>query len=180
MSTENASKKKRSPLIYVLIPLLIVMIVALVIDRKARRQWEEAFDTVKELSDLGTDTMDDVHQALGKKPVKIDEVEGPYPLDHFRWRGGLPWKTYDLFVVYNEGDNAKFYDYAQSREELSFPVPSIAPALEEAVDEDPTEEPEDPMEEPSDEDSAAETSGVPGPELGAADGEGDASIPDEQ
>jgi hypothetical protein len=89
---------------------LAVMIVALIYEygfvRRSYKAAENAVDTFVEgrgaTDDLATPEV--VQAALGKTPVGGLQDKGDYYLEHYQWTRWLPWKTYDIYVVYEHRD----------------------------------------------------------------------------
>ena len=44
-----------------------------------------------------------VQQRFGKQPVNV-ETDDDYHVEHYQWRRWLPWKTFDIYVIYAAGD----------------------------------------------------------------------------
>jgi len=116
-STETEpSKAKKSlsqgQLIFriVLFAVLALLLVMLGYDRfVARANHEAAYKTLNEMLDetenaeAGDEkiyTRDDVHEKLGREPISEEEGAN-YVLEHYRWRSGLLFRTYDLYVSYS-------------------------------------------------------------------------------
>lgn len=82
----------------------------------ARPGYEQALEKVKPLlplSDSGADesadapatqktaTQEDVHAVLDVSPA-VTETAGSYLVERYSWRRGIPWMTYDLWVIYDD------------------------------------------------------------------------------
>jgi hypothetical protein len=82
----------------------------------ARPGYEQALEKVEPLvpmsdSGAGEDadrqaapkdaTQKDVHAVLGVSPA-VTEPAGSYLVERYSWRRGIPWLTYDLWVIYDD------------------------------------------------------------------------------
>jgi hypothetical protein len=82
----------------------------------ARPGYEQALEKVEPLlptSDRDADegasrpaapkiaTQEDVHGVLDAEPA-VTETAGAYVIERYSWRRGLPWLTYDLWVIYDD------------------------------------------------------------------------------
>lgn len=90
----------------VLLAVVAVMIAALMRDRHVRRESKAAYDELEEwlyTDDLPIDgggkTAEDVRNLVGFTPEVVQNER--YTMEIYRWQRGLPWLTYDLYVVYS-------------------------------------------------------------------------------
>lgn len=99
--------------------ILALLIIAIIYDRQvARPAVESAYQTIEELnaasgSKVLTDA--DVHEALGRQP-SYTRSDGPYTLEVFAYRAGLPWRTYPYTVVYSGESNRYFMTHFKFEE----------------------------------------------------------------
>lgn len=130
----------------VLIAILAIMLGALYWDRKVARPNSEAKkEELDQLASARLATSDpqlsreEVAEALGRKPSNSREKDG-YIIEKFSWRGGLPWRTYDVNVVYSKTKDgggryyASFYNEEPEDAQLA-----TAPADAEGGDSPPLE-----------------------------------------
>lgn len=110
----------------VLYGALAVLVVAVGSDvLVARRRWRGAIDRLNakirgpigEATVVRVDplTRDEVSRLIGRAPAEITEG-ATYYLECYRWRRGLPWKHYDLYVIYSKGTIPLLHD-------ISYPGP---------------------------------------------------------
>jgi hypothetical protein len=94
----------------ILFGILAVMIVALIYEygfvlrsyRNAENTIDDMIEQSSALSDEET-TPQAVQQRFGKQPLSV-ETENEYLVEHYQWRRWLPWKTFDIYVVYQAGE----------------------------------------------------------------------------
>ena len=135
----------------VIFVLLVLMLLAVAQDRlRARPNVEAAYNKVESLverinrsaEDRAT-TSTDVQEALGREPDQVMQ-DGPFTVEVYSWRAGLPWRTHDYYVVYIPAkDNKRLFvmshfKYALDREDLQH----ITRLPDEAMDEGDTQIPE--------------------------------------
>ena len=135
----------------VIFVLLVLMLLAVAQDRlRARPNVEAAYNQVESLvqtinlsAENRATTSTDVQEALGREPDDVMQ-EGPFTVEVYSWRAGLPWRTHDYYVVYAPAkDNKRLfvmshYKYALDREDLQY----ITRAPAESSDEGDLEMPE--------------------------------------
>lgn len=61
-------------------------------------------------------TQKDVHAALGLTPG-VTESAGAYLVERYSWRRGVPWLTYDLWVIYDDDAERTLRSATSVREE---------------------------------------------------------------
>jgi hypothetical protein len=61
-------------------------------------------------------TQKDVHAALGLTPAAT-EPAGSYLVERYSWRRGIPWMTYDLWVIYDDDERRTLRNATSVREE---------------------------------------------------------------
>jgi hypothetical protein len=95
----------------VLFSILAVMIVALIYEygfvRPSYKAAETAIDDLIEtrgVADTGPITPQVVQARFGKAPAGGTQDKGEYFLEHYRWVRGLPWQTYNIYVVYDHSE----------------------------------------------------------------------------
>ncbi len=123
MARRELSRTQRLVRLGLLLALALLAL-ALFQDRwRARPAVQQAYDTVAALNESmnrapikdspdktkrrGFDsptTQADVQSALGRKPDRVMDY-GPYKAEVYSWRGGLPWRTYDYYAVYEHGQD---------------------------------------------------------------------------
>jgi len=106
----------------VLLLILAALIVAFLLDRRARAQYETAQETLSKMVDRIAVSPDKVHEALGREPNREPEKEQGYQVEQFSWTSGLPWRSYNLFVCYADAGGTTLYSYATTRNALNLPV----------------------------------------------------------
>jgi hypothetical protein len=98
----------------VLFAILAVMIVALIYEYGfVRRSYKAAEVAVDDFVDQRTGdvvTPSLVRATLAKEPVGGLQDKGDYLLEHYQWTRWLPWKTYDIYVVYEQTDPPQFFN----------------------------------------------------------------------
>lgn len=125
----SSRSKGSSTRLLVLCGILVVGLVAAGWDYLvARPAYESTLKKVDELLPLGPDgkatgkprseqaTQDEVHAAIGVAPTATDDV-GMYLVERYSWRRGLPWATYDIWVVYDDDERKTLRDATSMKEE---------------------------------------------------------------
>lgn len=134
----SAYESTSSPLRTVLFVVLGIMIVALAYDYLYARKQPEAvateilpqIDMTTSVSNVDPKTMDEVIEIVGREPA--EKIEGSnYWQITYRWRAGLPWKTYDLNVVFTKGDPPIYYSHSVGNEQIDYPTESISNSMSE-------------------------------------------------
>jgi hypothetical protein len=127
-------------------------------------------------------TLEDVHAVLGLTPA-VTESAGAYLVERYSWRRGIPWMTYDLWVIYDDDAGRTLRNATSKREEADLYYatarPPEAPATDPAI-ESPADPPADPAEAPTDEPSetpadASDDAAADAPAADAADAPADDS-----
>ena len=133
-----APAETSSPLRIVLFVILGVMIVALAYDYLyARKQPDEIammvlpqIDTTSAVSNVDPRSMDEVIELVGREPE--EKIEGTnYWQIKYSWRAGLPWKTYDLYLVFTKGDPPIYYSHSVGGEPVDYPAQTISESMSE-------------------------------------------------
>ena len=143
-TSQTASGKLRSR---ILLAVLAVLLVALGFDYLvARPRVSAAYDAIAERHmEVNANaneilTNQDIHELLGKEPARTFP-DGSTKVEVFSWASGVPFRTHDLFVVYQKsGDRQMFRrhsKFAYERESDVSPVNQVV----EADGEMPAEEP---------------------------------------
>ncbi len=101
--------KETSPLRLILLLLVFgVLLACLLYDRTiARPTFEKATKIVLDLLDEkmpdpnhdGGITQAEIQDLLGRAPTSVQQVENGL-IELYSWRGGIPYRTYDLYVTY--------------------------------------------------------------------------------
>jgi hypothetical protein len=111
--------EKPSLLRIVLFAVLAVMVVALIYEygfvRRSYKAAETAVDDFvehrnRDLEDASAVTPEVVQEKLRKTPKGGLEDKGDYYLEHYQWVRWLPWKTYDIYVVYEKSDPPQLFN----------------------------------------------------------------------
>lgn len=104
-SAEEVTSRRPALRQLILVGLLAVALFAMFIDRTARQRSNAAFDSVQDAFEQqmgdpdGGLTQPEVEQLIGRGPA--EERSGQrYRQARYSWRAGLPWRTYDIWVVY--------------------------------------------------------------------------------
>ena len=123
----DVPEKKSHPLrLLVLLVLLGLMLYALWHDRKVARPGRlAAFDRVvernraiNEAAQFSSMTDKDVRDAIGRDASERFDWND-YQVEVYRWRGGLPWRTYDIYAVYVGDDRLMFVRHFLDRESMT-------------------------------------------------------------
>ncbi|MBW3596126.1 MAG: hypothetical protein KY475_02495 [Planctomycetes bacterium] len=119
----------------ILFAILAVMVVALVYEYgfmlRSYRAAENNIDQMIEDRHLEPVTPEGVQAKFGKQPVSGLEDKGHYYLEHHRWRRWLPWRTFDIYVVYDDTDPPTLYNASRPGPPRADEVPGKQPVLTE-------------------------------------------------
>ncbi len=134
----STSELKSSPLRTVLFVILGVMIVALAYDYLYARQQPNAvatkilpqIDATSAVSNVDPKSMDEVIEIVGRDPIEKTE-ESNYWRIKYSWRAGLPWKTYDLYIVFTKGDPPIYFSHSVGDEPVDYPAESLSNSMSE-------------------------------------------------
>ncbi|HEV7280068.1 MAG TPA: hypothetical protein VGN57_07620 [Pirellulaceae bacterium] len=74
----------------------------------------------------GPATQKDVHAALGLTPAAT-EPAGPYLVERYSWRRGIPWMTYDLWVIYDGDEQRTLRNATSVRQEADLYYATATP-----------------------------------------------------
>lgn len=108
----TTKEKKKSKRLYVLLPLLVLALCGLCVDRWARNKVEQAQAKLKAVNaDEEKLTAEDVHVLLGRKPDRPIAYEGSMHVEQYSWVSGLPWRSFHIHVVYSPGET-QYYQKA--------------------------------------------------------------------
>jgi hypothetical protein len=55
-------------------------------------------------------TPEQVHEKFGKQPAGGLQDKEHYYVEHYQWRRWLPWKTFDIYVVYEHSDPPNLFN----------------------------------------------------------------------
>ena len=110
-SESETAKPGTSRLRLFLFMVLGLLLVGLPYDflwaRKQHRAAAERLDNLLDVKPAGKIiasnepiTMDQVHETMGCEPSQVIE-EDEYLEEIYSWRSGLPWRTHDIYVIYN-------------------------------------------------------------------------------
>jgi hypothetical protein len=91
----------------------------------------------------GSLTPERVHEVVGSPPSREvdlkDQNGNQYQMEVYTWRGGLPWRTYNVYVVYRRGMFLAHYQNENPREDVErgppFPGGTPPPPGPDDVDE---------------------------------------------
>lgn len=95
-----------------LVGLLLIAVAAFAYDRYAWTQAKEAYDLLLSLPKnekfaKKNITQEEIHEALGRKPVESRNVDANKVEDVFQWQRGIPFRTYDVIVEYYKGNGER-------------------------------------------------------------------------
>jgi hypothetical protein len=117
----------------VLFAILAVMIVALIYEygmvRPSYKSAETAIDDlieVRGMADKEPITPQVVQARFGKTPVGGTQDKGDYYLEHYRWVRGLPWQTYNIYVVYDHTEPPRLFNSTRPHPPTPNEVPTPA------------------------------------------------------
>lgn len=98
----SGNEKKRSKSLYVLLPILVLALLGLFADRRARAKVDEA-EMLLEQAHVKQQqlTSEKVQELLGRKPDKEMDFQGSTPVEKYSWRSGLPWRKFFISVAYS-------------------------------------------------------------------------------
>jgi hypothetical protein len=139
VETESPSLVRR-----VLFSILAVMIVALIYEygfvRRSYKAAETAVDDFVDQRGAAVEgqaiTPQVVQAAIGKTPTGGLQDKGDYYLEHYKWVRWLPWKSYDIYVIYDHSDPPRLFNTTRPEPpgpgdvpypELALEPPAIAP-----------------------------------------------------
>lgn len=136
VSTRSNASRIRS---LILLGILVLLLGALWYDYKvARPGVERAFDSIAKLNEeLNSQpgrkyvTNKEVQEKLHRSPVQSFQ-EGPYQVEVYSWRAGLPIRSHNYYAVYSAGTPLVFlkhYKFELPMEELEV-MPMTSHALE--------------------------------------------------
>ncbi len=117
-----------------LFALLGVLVIAIAYDYLyARPAVDKAYDKIAALNNdmnvsAGAKVLksDDIHAALGRQPTTVLK-EDPFTIEVYQWRAGLPWRTYDYYVVYVGQKELAFSTHFKNER---MPMENLAPPVE--------------------------------------------------
>lgn len=144
----------------ILLVLLLIMLLALGWDYKiARPQSKAKADELSEAAQAravkartGQLSSDEVAEVLEREPSTTLDGD-KYTIEVFKWRGGLPWKSYNVWVVYRKtSDGPRFHTLSYLTEPEDKYMPGYVPPPKPAIGDD---------EPPPEEGGAAPTPGPP-------------------
>jgi hypothetical protein len=118
-----------------LFAVLAVMIVALIYEygfvRRSYKAAETAVDDFVEQRNADSVTTPEVVQArIGKAPTGGLQDKGDYYLEHYKWVRWLPWKSYDIYVVYEHSDPPRLFNTTRPNPPGPTEVPVTAVAYD--------------------------------------------------
>ena len=127
-SEHQAAPKSGRNRSLLLLGVLVLLLVALWYDYKiARPQVETAYETVGKINEEYNSlpgkkyvTDKDVQQTLNRKPASVIQ-EGPYHVEVYSYRSGLPIRSHNYYAVYSAGQPLiflKHYKFELPMEEL--------------------------------------------------------------
>lgn len=101
-SASDRPAPRVSPLRIVLIGLLVIMLIVLAIELRARRQSHQAFQELESMLDeeAGLEPAH-VQEYLKRMPVDEYEAEGRRWIEVYRWDGAL--RSYSVYAIYRIG-----------------------------------------------------------------------------
>ncbi len=114
-ASPNADRPQTSALRKVLFGVLAIMLIALAYEYgyvlPSYRRAETAIDNLldRQIQKDTTPTVKDVQAAMGKQPSGGLEDKGHYFVEHYQWRRGLPWQTFNIYVIYDHADPPQLY-----------------------------------------------------------------------
>jgi len=138
---EAGQPKNPTALQVILYAVLTLLVVAMVYDLAvARREWKAAIERLNakirgpqsgaKVVRVDPITREEVTELIGRPPAETTE-EPAYYLEHYQWLRGIPWKHYDLYVIFSKGTIPLLHDISYPgppdrsqfpREELFAPV----------------------------------------------------------
>jgi hypothetical protein len=120
----------------VLFAVLAVMIVALIYEYGiVRRSYKAAEAAVDDFVDQRTSeaiTPQAVQARLGKAPNGGLQDKGDYYVEHYKWVRWLPWKSYDIYVVYEHTDPPRLFNTTRPDPPTANEVPVVGLAYDPA------------------------------------------------
>jgi hypothetical protein len=116
-------RKQGSVLRIVLIVLLVVAVIALVVDMRARSAAEELHNSIMELHESAParekPTIEAVHERAAREPTETYDHHqaANTKVEEYRYRGGLPWRTYTVYVYYRTKPEVRLYSVSLNQPE---------------------------------------------------------------
>jgi hypothetical protein len=186
VTSDDAPRRSGGSSIRLVVLLLILLVAGVAAGWDylvARPGYEQALEKVEPLlpvSDRGADdgqnpapaaqktaTQEDVHAALNLAPA-VTETAGSYLVERYSWRRGLPWLTYDLWIIYDDDAGRTLRNATSMRAEADLYYATArqpdAPASEPAgVNDSPSDASEQPAGEPSESPADAEADAAEAP-----------------
>jgi hypothetical protein len=107
----------------VLIVLLVLAVVALVIDRQAQSKAQTLHDELVEMYESASardkPLLNDVHDKIGFEPADTYDHDraANTMVEEYRYRGGLPWRTYTVYVYYRKAPEERLYSVSLNQPE---------------------------------------------------------------
>ena len=121
---EHAAEPKQGSLFrIVLIILLVLAVIALVIDRRSQSSAQELHDSLVKMYDSAPPRdkpkMEAVREKIGFEPAATyDHDKAPnMKVEEYRYRGGLPWRNYTVYVYYRTMPEERMYSVSLNQPE---------------------------------------------------------------
>jgi hypothetical protein len=124
MHPEPAAQPKQGSLFrIVLIVLLVLAVIALVIDRRSQSAAQDLHNSLVQMYDTAPardkPKMDAVREKIGFDPAATyDHEKAPnMKVEEYRFRGGLPWRNYTVYVYYRTQPEERMYSVSLNQPE---------------------------------------------------------------
>ncbi len=118
-----AQPKQGSLLRIVLIVLLVLAVIALIIDRRSQSAAQELHDSLADMFDTAPardkPKMGAIREKIGFEPATTyDHEKAPnMKVEEYRFRGGLPWRNYTVYVYYRTLPEERMYSVSLNQPE---------------------------------------------------------------
>jgi hypothetical protein len=122
--SEHAPPPKQGSLFRIILILLLVLaVIALIIDRRAQSAAQELHTSIQTLLDsapaLERPTIEAVHEKAAREPSTTYEQDKTpnMKVEEYRFRGGLPWRNYTVYVYYRTAPQERLYSVSLNQPE---------------------------------------------------------------
>lgn len=111
----TAPQKQGSIFRIALIVVLVLAVGALIVDRRAQSAAKDLHDTLFKMYESAPPrdkpTMEAVHEKIGFEPDETYDHERAANtfVEEYHYRGGLPWRTYKVYVYYRKAPEERLY-----------------------------------------------------------------------